>query len=194
MSKFFILYQPNAPRASWEIIEEHDNKQDAKTSLNGHRETYKNTAFVKMTCYPSAQLLNDWNEQHGYRYSAIHDGIKITVQYIDDIFKWNGYRHRYRVNMMNLETKARCSYFFHGSISDCSNGVYINNSFIKSIIETAKTDAQLTLDNYPTLHHFISGFGYDCESKDIYKLYKECVSLAHRLNRVFTSEWLEATT
>lgn len=95
-------------------------------------------------------------------------------------------RNIYRVTIANRG--QRISFKFGDSIVNTREGKELEND---SILSCAKADYFTTKENYPTFENFADDFGYDRDSREAEKIYKNCLKQAGKLHRVFTPEEIE---
>lgn len=95
-------------------------------------------------------------------------------------------RNIYRVTITNRGQRA--SFKFGDSIVNTQERKVLDDY---SVLACVKADYYNTKEYYPTFEDFAGEFGYDRDSRQAEKIYKQCLKQAERLHRVFTQEEIE---
>lgn len=95
-------------------------------------------------------------------------------------------RNIYKVTITNRD--KRTSFKFGDSINNTQEHKPLDDY---SILACVKSDYYSGQEYYPTFEDFADGFGYDRDSRQAEKTYKQCLKQAKKLHRVFTQEEIE---
>lgn len=95
-------------------------------------------------------------------------------------------RNIYRVTIANRG--KRISFKFGDSIVNTREHKPLDDY---SVLACVKGDYFSTKEYYPTFEDFADSFGYDKDSRQAEKVYKQCLKQAEKLHRVFTDKEVE---
>lgn len=95
-------------------------------------------------------------------------------------------RNIYRITITNKDKRA--SFTFGDSIANTREHKPLDDD---SVLACVKGDYYNTKEYYPTFKDFADGFGYERDSRQAEKVYKQCLRQAKKLHRVFTQEEIE---